>query len=65
MRPRQVRFPLIARLGGSSDMSVFHQIFRMNEYSSLRNIPSPRLIIDLGANIGYASAYFLSCFPTA
>jgi FkbM family methyltransferase len=54
-----------ARLGGSSDLTVFKQIFQFEEYACLLDIPSPRLIVDLGANVGYSSAYFLSCFPTA
>src|SRR5579862_1685142 len=61
----QVRFPVIARLGNSSDINVFYQIFLCDEYVALRSIPSPRLIMDLGANVGYSSAYFLNCFPTA
>jgi FkbM family methyltransferase len=65
IKPRQAKYPLIARLGDSSDMSVFNQIFNFNGYAGLRNLSSPRLILDLGANVGYSSAYFLSCFPTA
>ncbi len=65
IKPRQANYPLFARLGDSSDISVFNEIFNFNGYASLRNLPSPRLIVDLGANVGYASAYFLSCFSTA
>jgi FkbM family methyltransferase len=65
IKPRQAKYPLIARLGGSSDMNVFEQIFIVHQYACMRYIASPRLILDLGANVGYASAYFLSCFPTA
>lgn len=65
MRPRQIQHPVITRLGDSSDIRVFRQIFQFDEYACLRDIASPRLILDLGANVGYASAYFLSCFPTA
>jgi FkbM family methyltransferase len=46
-------------------MGVFRQIFLLDEYASIRNLPSPTCILDLGANVGYSSAYFLSCFPTA
>ena len=46
-------------------MEVVNQIFVVNEYACVRNIPSPGLILDLGANVGYSSAYFLSCFPRA
>jgi FkbM family methyltransferase len=65
LKPRLAKYPLVVRLGGSSDMDVFRQIFLDEEYASLRTISSPRLILDLGANVGYSSAYFLSCFPTA
>jgi len=65
MKPRRARHPVVARLRGSSDMDAFSQIFAWDEYACLRSIPSPRWILDLGANVGYSSAYFLSCFPTA
>lgn len=65
IKPRRAMYPLVARLGDSSDISVFQQIFQIDEYSCVRDIASPRLILDLGANVGYSSAYFLSCFPSA
>jgi FkbM family methyltransferase len=65
VRPRLAQHPLVARLRGSSDMNVFRQIFAEDEYACLRSVSSPRWIVDLGANVGYSSAYFLSCFPTA
>ena len=46
-------------------MTVFWQIFTFDEYSSLRNLENVSLVLDLGANVGYSSAYFLSCFPEA
>jgi FkbM family methyltransferase len=46
-------------------MKVFGQIFACDAYGCLRGVSSPRWILDLGANVGYSSAYFLSCFPTA
>jgi FkbM family methyltransferase len=65
VKPRQAMYPVSARLGDSSDMDVFSQIFVFDEYSCVRDIDSPGLIFDLGANVGYSSAYFLSNFPTA
>jgi FkbM family methyltransferase len=65
IKPRQARYPLFARLGSSSDIAVFNQIFNFDGFASIRKLSSPRLVLDLGANVGYASAYFLSCFPTA
>jgi FkbM family methyltransferase len=46
-------------------MKVFWQIFNFEEYSTLRGMVNVFLILDLGANVGYSSAYFLSCFPDA
>jgi len=65
IKPRQTAHPLVARLRGSSDMDVFSQVFAYDEYACLRSVSSPRWILDLGANVGYSSAYFLSCFPAA
>jgi hypothetical protein len=62
IKPRQVRYPVAIRLGGSSDLSVFFQIVVFEEYACMRDVPSPSSIVDLGANVGYASAYFPSCF---
>jgi FkbM family methyltransferase len=63
VRPRAVQHALTVRLRDSSDMSVFRQIFSQDEYSSLRNLENVSMVLDLGANVGYSSAYFLSCFP--
>jgi len=63
LRHRRCLHPVKARLGGSSDVDVFGQVFQQDEYRWAAAIPSPRLIIDLGANVGYSSAYLLSCFP--
>ena len=65
IKPREAKYPVFFRSGNSSDMTVFDQVFVANEYACLRNISSPRLILDLGANVGYSSVYFLNCFPTA
>lgn len=63
--PRQTRFPLTVRLRGSSDMPVFREIFVEEPFSSLRELGNPSFVVDLGANAGYSSAYFLNCFPNA
>ena len=54
--------PLVGR-ENSSDPHSFHQIFIEREYSCLDDLTDPRLVIDCGAYVGYASAYFLSRFP--
>jgi FkbM family methyltransferase len=63
--PRQVSHPLQVRLRGSSDMDAFRQIFVDEEYSILRKLSEPALVLDLGANVGYSAAYFLNVFPKA
>ena len=65
VRPRQVFHTLQARLHDSSDMLVFDQIFLFQEYSCLRDLKEPSLVLDLGANVGFSTAYFLSAFPKA
>lgn len=63
VKPSQVDHELAVRLPGSSDFDVFRQIFILEEYAAMRDIEGIEVVIDLGANVGYASAYFLSCFP--
>lgn len=63
LRPRQVQHKLMARLRGSSDMDVFFQIFVNEEYGCLQKLENVPVVLDLGANVGYSSAYFLSRFP--
>jgi len=41
-------------------MPVFEQIFIGEEYSCLCDLKDTLLILDLGANVGFSSAYFLS-----
>ena len=65
VRPRQVRHPLRVRLRGSSDMDVFDQIFIFQEYSCLQGLNCPSFVVDLGANVGFSAAYFLTVFPKA
>lgn len=65
VRPRQVQHGLSMRLSGSSDMIVFDQIFVSEEYSCLRTLDEIHFVVDLGANVGFSSAYFLSCYPNS
>ena len=58
------RYPLKMRTGKSSDREVLGQIFIRPQYEPIPLV-SPATIIDLGANVGYSSAYFLSRYPTA
>jgi FkbM family methyltransferase len=62
VHPRVARTPVLVRLG-TSDFSVFRQIFIEREYACLDDLAAPQLIFDCGANTGYSSVYFLSVFP--
>lgn len=64
VHPREVDYPVRVRLG-SSDIAAFRQIFVDREYSCLDDMADVGVILDCGANVGYAAVYFLSRFPTA
>jgi FkbM family methyltransferase len=64
IHPRLLRHPIRLRAGASSDVDVFDQVIMGTEYQTLNDL-QPRFIIDLGANVGLSSAYFLSTFPQA
>jgi FkbM family methyltransferase len=49
----------------SSDQWAIRKIFIEDEYAPLDDIVSPKLIVDCGANAGYAAIYFLNKYPQA
>ena len=58
--------PVAMRVGGSSDPMVFEQIFIDAELADLTlRVDGARVIVDLGANVGYSSVFFLNAFPDA
>lgn len=48
----------------SSDYETFLQVFEQNEYR-FPYTENPKVIVDCGANIGFASLYFAQLFPNA
>jgi hypothetical protein len=61
-----VPHPVQMRVGGSSDPEAFDQIFVdaiLTE--AVAGVNAARVIVDLGANVGYSSVFFLNAFPDA
>jgi FkbM family methyltransferase len=50
---------------GTSDVATFDEVFLSREYDLPFADFAPRHILDLGANVGYASLYFISRWPGA
>jgi FkbM family methyltransferase len=63
LRPKNSEFPIEMR-AHTSDREVLGQVFIQREYEAAK-LSQPKMILDLGANVGYSSAYFLSRYPTA
>jgi FkbM family methyltransferase len=61
---RFAKYPLHCR-PNTSDIDVFSQIFVGREYRCLDDIRKADLIVDCGANVGFASAYLLTRYPEA
>jgi len=61
---KEAAFPLWCR-PGTSDETVFWQVFVDLQYAPLIPRRTPHFILDCGANVGYTSSYFLTRFPTA
>jgi len=61
--PPGIRHPVHLRLK-SSDVGVYKQIFFDHEYAlALRK--DPAVIVDAGANVGFASVFFATTYPQA
>jgi FkbM family methyltransferase len=63
IRPKGLDHAVELRMGESSDGDVFEQIFADREYAFVGELREVRTVLDLGANIGLASALFLSLWP--
>jgi FkbM family methyltransferase len=49
----------------SSDFAVARDVFRKRQYELVSKLRDVHSIVDCGANVGYASAYLLDCYPSA
>jgi FkbM family methyltransferase len=66
IQPPDLEYPVAVRMYPSSDDFVFDQIFVQHEYKAVcEAVRDARFIMDLGANVGYASALFASRYPSA
>ncbi len=66
MKPCGLLHPVSVRMKGASDEFVFDEIFVRHEYRPIcEHLRHHEVILDLGANVGYASAFFASRFPDA
>jgi FkbM family methyltransferase len=63
LRLKNSKFPLLMRTL-TSDREVLEQVFIQREYE-VAELSQPKMILDLGANVGYSSAYFLSRYGSA
>jgi len=57
-----LRAPVFLR-SGTSDVRTFEKVFVSEEYEFPYPNRTPSLIIDAGANVGYASIFFANKFP--
>jgi FkbM family methyltransferase len=65
IQPPVLAHPVRVRMFPRSDDSVFDQVFIVREHAPLVHLENPGFILDLGANVGYASALFASQYPGA
>jgi FkbM family methyltransferase len=67
--PISVRLPRLAHplwvRPGSADAATFDEVFVAHEYDLPLGDFAPRHILDLGANVGYASVLFATRWPDA
>lgn len=66
LKPPDLLYPVIVGMDPVSDEYVFDQIFVRHEYALVSDrLKDQRLILDLGANVGYASAFLACRYPEA
>lgn len=62
IRVPELRHPIGLRID-SSDQYVYEQIFTERQYEI--DVPTPRTILDAGANVGLATVWFANRFPAS
>lgn len=62
-QPRGMKHPLWLRTK-SSDLPTYRQIFVKQEYQ-VAGLPTPRVILDCGANIGCSAIFYAGRYPDA
>jgi FkbM family methyltransferase len=66
IKPPDLAHAVTVRMFPSSDDFVFDQLFVRHEYGPVcSRLPDAAFILDLGANVGYASAIFASRYPSS
>lgn len=66
IKPPDLAYAITVRMFPSSDDFVFDQLFVRHEYGPVcSRLRDAAFILDLGANVGYASAIFASRYPSA
>jgi len=64
IQPPSLAHAVSVRMNPSSDEQVFDQMFVRREYALVCGlVKEPRFFLDLGANVGYAAAYFANRYP--
>jgi FkbM family methyltransferase len=64
LRTRYSPVPVTLR-AGTSDRTVFNQVFVYEGYDLFEPGFDPEFIVDAGANVGFSSVFFLSRYPRA
>jgi FkbM family methyltransferase len=66
LKPPDLLYPVTVGIDPVSDEFVFDQLFVHHEYADVSaRVKDPRVVLDLGANVGYASALFACRYQEA
>jgi FkbM family methyltransferase len=64
LRSKHAAHPLRCR-PGPMDLRIFDEVFVVRSHQCLDDLQNIEFIVECGANVGYASAYLLTRFPSA